>query len=321
HDDWILGIDPGQACVVGAYMPIFLQTKNPDSNENATVGVASAAVEGASQEGIRKARCLKPPLSTSEETKWSISKIETALPHLHGDHANFEAHVQHRNTYMDALDTFYNGNNHIFKRHRWFAKAGRAEEFSRLADALLRMVGGTIGEKKKDENKVVIGVRLGRFQSTFRLTSLDQSFMTYFVKKVRSLGYLVVDCNEYYSSKRCPKCENFDGHLGDIRRTYCRECEKYMHRDAMAAHNMVNVLRAYVERQERPDYLQPVDDRGQFPWKDGYEHVLQGTEVLDAPKSTRRSKRRMKEDNDDERGSTKKAKGKKRAESKMTAKA
>lgn len=35
----------------------------------------------------------------------------------------------------------------------------------------------------------------------------------------------------------------------------------------MAAHNMVNILRAQLEKQERPLYLQPVDKDGNYPWK------------------------------------------------------
>jgi len=41
-----------------------------------------------------------------------------------------------------------------------------------------------------------------------------------------------------------------------------------MHRDIMAGQNICNVLRSHVKKQERPDYLQPVDEYGNFPWKD-----------------------------------------------------
>ena len=50
----------------------------------------------------------------------------------------------------------------------------------------------------------------------------------------------------------------------------------------MAAHNMVNILRAYVERQERPDYLQPVDEDGKYPWKEDYKHEAQLTSASGA---------------------------------------
>ncbi|KAF9991624.1 hypothetical protein BGZ65_000339, partial [Modicella reniformis] len=64
--------------------------------------------------------------------------------------------------------------------------------------------------------------------------------------------------NEYYTSKKCPVCEDFVGQV-EIRRLYCTKCKTYMHRDVMAAHNMCNVTRSHLMNQTRPLYLQPVD--------------------------------------------------------------
>ncbi|KAF9111626.1 hypothetical protein BGX27_004678, partial [Mortierella sp. AM989] len=83
----------------------------------------------------------------------------------------------------------------------------------------------------------------------------------------RSLGYLVVGVNEYYSSKKCPTCEQFVAQSESIRRLYCPNCRKYLHRDTIG-HNLVNILCAQVEKQERPLYLQPVDKDGRYPWKE-----------------------------------------------------
>ncbi|KAG0011825.1 hypothetical protein BGZ80_000400 [Entomortierella chlamydospora] len=41
----------------------------------------------------------------------------------------------------------------------------------------------------------------------------------------------------------------------------------FIHRDIMAAHNMCNIVRSYLVENIRPDYLQPVDDKGNMPWK------------------------------------------------------
>ncbi|KAF9150146.1 hypothetical protein DFQ26_001677, partial [Actinomortierella ambigua] len=293
-----LGIDPGQACVVGAYA-YLPSDKDPMFRRNRHRGCRKRGSRGSKPRGSKRgkvkpdSRCetgqrhitlvakqkavsqptfkhrsyMEKQKAKAKATELSISKIESGLPPLRGEQRNFEGYIQHRTTYKDALDNFYNGNDHKFKRHKWLAKAARAEEFSRLADGLLNMVGGTIRAKKKDDDKVVIGIGLGRFQPSFRLASLDQSFMAYFVKKARALGYLVLGVNEYYTSKKCPKCENFIGQPKNIRRAYCSECAKYLHRDGMAGHNIVNILRAHVEKQERPDYLQPVDEHGVYPWK------------------------------------------------------
>jgi len=39
-----------------------------------------------------------------------------------------------------------------------------------------------------------------------------------------------------------------------------------MHRDIMAGHNICNAIKGH-HNQDRPDYLQPVNANGQFPWK------------------------------------------------------
>ncbi|KAF9903020.1 hypothetical protein EC991_004271, partial [Linnemannia zychae] len=82
----------------------------------------------------------------------------------------------------------------------------------------------------------------------------------------RSLGYLVVGLNEYYTSKKCPGCGMFVCQV-DMRRFYCTHCHVYHHRDVMAAENMGNIIQGYLAHQERPDYLHPVAKDGSHPWK------------------------------------------------------
>ncbi|KAG0300249.1 hypothetical protein BGZ98_009332 [Dissophora globulifera] len=106
-------------------------------------------------------------------------------------------------------------------------------------------------------------------------TTLPPQFQE--AQMARSFGYLVLGVNEYYMSKKCPKREMFVSLSISIRRSYCRNREKYIHRDGMDGYNMVNVLRAYVERQEGPDYLNPVDEDGNHPWKDDYKCKAQPT--------------------------------------------
>ncbi|KAF9125979.1 hypothetical protein BGW39_007001, partial [Mortierella sp. 14UC] len=79
-----------------------------------------------------------------------------------------------------------------------------------------------------------------------------------FKHRLRSLGYIVMGVNEYYTSKKCPECKQFVGQV-DLRRLYCTECEKYMHCDIMAGHNIANTVQGHLLKQERPEYLQSVD--------------------------------------------------------------
>lgn len=54
-------------------------------------------------------------------------------------------------------------------------------------DSLLCMVGGSISVRKKDEDKVVIGIGLGQFASSSRLSSLHGTFEAFFINKVITL--------------------------------------------------------------------------------------------------------------------------------------
>ncbi|KAK5814307.1 hypothetical protein F5H01DRAFT_22909 [Linnemannia elongata] len=114
----------------------------------------------------------------------SIRTIESSLPPLRGANASFVDHIACRKANKSHLDTFYNGKKFRHKKYKWMAKKARQREFERLADSLLRMVGGSIGERKKDDAKVVIGIGMGRFTSTSGLSSLHGTFESYFIQKV-----------------------------------------------------------------------------------------------------------------------------------------
>ena len=71
------------------------------------------------------------------------------------------------------------------------SKKARAGEFYHLADMLLRMAGGSAGERKKQEDKVIISIGMGRFQSTSRLSSLHGTFESFFVNLVSINSFIV----------------------------------------------------------------------------------------------------------------------------------
>lgn len=114
----------------------------------------------------------------------SIREIESTIPPRRGDEANFKEYVRYCQENEARLDMFYNGKGYKFKKYKRMSKMARREEYERLADALLHMVGGTIGEQRKKEDRVVIGVGLGRFSATSRLSSSHGSFASYFIHKV-----------------------------------------------------------------------------------------------------------------------------------------
>ncbi|KAG0219994.1 hypothetical protein BGX33_010569 [Mortierella sp. NVP41] len=143
------------------------------------------------------------------ETK-SIADIESALPPLRGDGSRvvkYTAELKGENRLLE----FYNGDNNRYKRYQWDLRRARQEEYSAIANRLLSIVDGSIGRIKDKSDPVLIGAR--------------------------SLGYIVVGLNKFYTSKKCPICHEFVAQV-TLRRLYCLECQVYHHRDVMAAHNI-----------------------------------------------------------------------------------
>ncbi|KAF9312624.1 hypothetical protein BG003_006091, partial [Podila horticola] len=197
----------------------------------------------------------------------SIADIESSLPPLRGREASVTNYIERLGQVEDRLLEFHNGNNNRFKKHTWDMERAKHIEYQAIANSLLGIVGGSVGEHCKEDNRVLIGVGLGQFGSSSRLSSLHSSFLSYFVPLVRSLGYIVVGLNEFYTSKKCPSCQEFVAQV-TLRELFCPHCRKYYHRDVMAAQNMSNIVRGYIENQKRPRYLQPMTADGRYPWEE-----------------------------------------------------
>jgi len=82
-------------------------------------------------------------------------------------------------------------------------------------------------------------------------------FQKSLVKKVRELGYLVVFRSEYNTSQKFPIEGYQTSYSGSnaIRIKYCKELGVHIHRDVMAAENMVDILAAEILGLKRPNFL------------------------------------------------------------------
>ncbi|KAF9162499.1 hypothetical protein BGX20_001699 [Mortierella sp. AD010] len=254
----VLALDLGEAFTVGACAKRANDTK---------YRLNLAANRKALYQPRRKFRHLLENRKSRVVDGETIANIESNLPSFEADSETREAYEA---THWNALNGFYNDPGLKHLRHDWDAGRAHRAEFALLTDRLLSMVGGTIGKKRESNKKVVIGIRLGKFGTNTKLTSLHSSFSAYFVGKVRSLVYLVVGVNEFYTSKRCPNCKGGGTHPTDfvgsitIRQLFCEQCKTYFHRDEMAASNMVNAICSQLQNNKRPNYLLPVDESGKF---------------------------------------------------------
>lgn len=110
------------------------------------------------------------------------------------------------------------------------------------------------------------GMREGN-QRRGALASMDLTFATKLNKIASSKGCLVVRCDEYMTSKMCPRCamDNIttrmeyltvpipgtDQHRQSIRVLVCDRCQVWYHRDGAAAHNIANNSTAYLRYGQR----------------------------------------------------------------------
>ena len=123
----------------------------------------------------------------------SIADIESSMPPLRGEGASLLSYYQELESMQQQLDTFYNGNNNRFKKHKWDAQRAKNSELIAITNMILKLVGGSIGCRRKEEQKVVMAVGLGQFSSSSRLSSLHETFMAFFVQKVS------IFCQSYVS--------------------------------------------------------------------------------------------------------------------------
>ena len=94
---------------------------------------------------------------------------------------------------QQQLDTLYNSNNNRFKKYKWDAQRAKNSEFIAIRNRILKLVGGSIGCRRKEEQKVVMAIGLGQFSSSSRLSSLHETFMAFFVRKMS------IFCQSYVS--------------------------------------------------------------------------------------------------------------------------
>ncbi|KAG0273901.1 hypothetical protein BGZ97_010599, partial [Linnemannia gamsii] len=90
--------------------------------------------------------------NTTIGTGRTISEVESSLFPLRGDGASIRLHIEGRDMVEGDLDAFYNQSS--LWKHKWDADRARQEKFSRVTNSLLQMVGGSIGEKRREDQNV-----------------------------------------------------------------------------------------------------------------------------------------------------------------------
>ncbi|KAF9997128.1 hypothetical protein BGZ80_006214, partial [Entomortierella chlamydospora] len=172
----ILGLDLGQACVIGAsaLLPDTARSiqegkmkRLTEPNSSALTYPSSPSLpvsvfynlavkqKAVSQPTLKHRRWMEEQKSTTPlGALESVSDIETNLPPLRGEGTSYTGYVKELERVTQQLDDFYNGNNMRFKRHGWDARRARDAEFKVIANRLFKLVGGSIGCRRNEDNKV-----------------------------------------------------------------------------------------------------------------------------------------------------------------------
>lgn len=215
----ILGLDLGQAYVVGA--SAILPGYKPASSSKVTtislpvtgdpaVATSSSAHPAQSTSSSPAAPTFFHNLSVNQKAVYQpvfkfrhwlghakeavpeghdrpLEEIESGMPSLRGQNADYQSYAAYLEEHHDQIQEFYGTK---FLSHQWDCKRAKEAEYAAITDQLLRMVGGSIGEKRKDSNNVVIGIGLGQFKSTRNLSSLHGSLLAFFLNKVSTVRTL-----------------------------------------------------------------------------------------------------------------------------------
>ncbi|KAI8606022.1 hypothetical protein EDD21DRAFT_79589 [Dissophora ornata] len=191
-------VPPSTSTSTSAQAPVMDPLVTPSRPAYYNLAVKQKAVY---QPTFRFRRWLEnEKLTIPEGEEVSITDVETRLPPLRGPGASVVDYVRELEQVEQRLKKFYAGDDHRYKRHHWDMKRARQAEYQTVAERLLGIVGGSLGrrvEDNKDTDPVLIGIGLGQFSSKSRLSSLHSTFLSYFIQKARSLGYVVVGLNEF----------------------------------------------------------------------------------------------------------------------------
>ncbi|KAG9063431.1 hypothetical protein KI688_004314 [Linnemannia hyalina] len=247
--DSILDILNPSSCPHHSFHPRSTINKLPNGVVKDGVSQYGSQTKAVYQPTFRLHRWLEDEKQATQEGKQeTIAEIGGRLLPLKGQVASVVGYVAE-----------------LKKCHKWDMKRVRHYEYQLIADRLLGIVGGSVGRPRESSNPVLIGVGLAKFSTRSGLSSLDSNVLSYLIKLVQSLEYLVVGLNEYYTRKKCPRCGLFVAQVA-LRPFYCPEYHVYHHREVMGAENMANIERGCLEKQERPEYLHSAAADDSLPW-------------------------------------------------------
>ncbi|KAF9538668.1 hypothetical protein EC957_006373 [Mortierella hygrophila] len=132
------------------------------------------------------------------------------------------------------------------QKDRWAEKQAKRAELVMAVDAILILCS---------PEPCLIAVGNGTFRTGLNLASKREYFKTYFAKKARASGYVVVLVDEYLTLSMCPSCGAHDVRSRVPKSTQrlcvCLECGRWINRDSVRAHNIALIAERWMTDQTR----------------------------------------------------------------------
>ncbi|GJJ79176.1 hypothetical protein EMPS_11535 [Entomortierella parvispora] len=222
-------------------------------------------------------RKFTPGMTTTGQ---AIAMYETRLESMDN---NPKGRIQEKLTpEYHLLSSFYN-KGHRHQKSEAQTKRATTAELDILTNHILTAMGTHLRVQEDGQPRPRGVISIGQdgkrgFSSVSKGYEMSKhnTFLDHFVPRARRLGYIIVGLPEYYTSRRCPKCQSsgiseqdFVGYIG-IRRAHCVRCGTWFHRDLLAASNMVVATRYYLDHLSRPAYLLPITKDEKFVFDQRY---------------------------------------------------
>ncbi|KAF9343535.1 hypothetical protein BGX34_006638, partial [Mortierella sp. NVP85] len=231
----VVGCDPGEI-VTAAFCAVDPQ--NPEQVQNLSVKRAAL---------YAPVFAYRDELARRKEEAGIYEIEETISARTYQSSKELEERLAGTLESVETLRIFYGSNN--MKKLNWERSKARRAELDWAACGALSMV------KDKDQALFVIGN--ARFNTHQSLATLHESFKGHFYQQATSQGYHVVSTDEFCTSS--PTCAERGGDIRvakpTVRSCVCleEECDRWINRDSLGAHNLALIGRAWLERLQRPD--------------------------------------------------------------------
>ena len=166
-------------------------------------------------------------------------------------------HYQKRyNDIYFKLSGFYNSR--AVKKASHDKDNAQRSEYDIAVSQILKMLG-LCPNRRMDPSRNPVVFCFGDAQ--WGRTGVWDSFETHLIQILRSIGVPCIFQSEYLTSQKCCCCGAQTAFAGKLYRVkYCKDCEKHLHRDIMAAENMAKILECILKGEVRPAYLCKQDD-------------------------------------------------------------